>query len=334
MRPRCARGRARSSGPARADSPTLAKCQKVFAREGAKFAVRVIRSNLKCATRSPSARSSARSASSDLRPGRPSTPPIRRLPRQGADRLRCRGAQAGIVRGEQAGSGSSPSCIAAHSGRALRAQAGRGLSIATLNAGCSVLNPGYTCTLTNGRVRRGTPRAPAPRSDQPGQVGRGEGRRVSSAARRAIRSWRASRLARHGRRRLDAPSPAHDARRGNTTWPTRTFAMRTAAWRTCAASSCLAQSERCPSSARSASRAGLRGDSCTGGKYKLVLIAPGGTGLTKVATTWTRSEGRQPASSAFRYRVTTAAPPSRGCAGGRLRAGDLTLPPRARGAAS
>src|SRR5689334_6788779 len=36
------------AAPARADLITIAKCQKAFAREGAKFALKVLRSNLRC----------------------------------------------------------------------------------------------------------------------------------------------------------------------------------------------------------------------------------------------------------------------------------------------
>ncbi len=142
-----------ASPPTSADVATLAKCQKVFAREGGKFALRVIRSNLKCADEISDCQIQCEvgvfGPPCDANPPPCCDPDDTTSNSAFAD---CMTKAQGVCdeetfkRSEYEANKTeriTAACSDLTSDELCGAQA-EGLNFATLNAGCLALNPGYT----------------------------------------------------------------------------------------------------------------------------------------------------------------------------------------------
>ncbi len=144
--------------PASADLATLAKCQKTFAKEGAKYALRVPNSNLKCTDGISECQIEC-----DLGQFGPpcdsNPPPCCDSDDTGSNQAfaDCMTAAQAVCDSESAKRATfevskqdriTNSCQALSQDELCGAQS-EGLDFATLNAGCIALDPSYTCTLPN-----------------------------------------------------------------------------------------------------------------------------------------------------------------------------------------
>lgn len=146
------------AAPAAADLATLAKCQKTFAKEGAKFALRVLRSNLRCTDGISECQIECELG--QFGPPCDSAPPPCCDPDDtgsNAAFAACMAA-AQVTCDEEAAKRAlyeaqkqdriTSACEALGQDELCGAQS-EGLNFATLNAGCVALDPTYTCNLTN-----------------------------------------------------------------------------------------------------------------------------------------------------------------------------------------
>jgi|SRR5689334_20948907 len=146
------------AAPARADLITIAKCQKAFAREGAKFALKVLRSNLRCTDGISECQIECElgqfGPSCDNSP-----PPCCDSDDTGsnADFADCMNSAQATCDVESAKRATyefskqdhiKAACANVGQDELCGAQS-EGLNFATLNAGCVALDPNYTCTLDN-----------------------------------------------------------------------------------------------------------------------------------------------------------------------------------------
>ncbi|HJQ85280.1 MAG TPA: hypothetical protein VKA21_14440 [Candidatus Binatia bacterium] len=147
-----------SVAPAFAGVEEIAKCQKVFAREGAKFAMRVLRSNLRCTNEIVECQLQCELG--EFGPPCESFPPPCCDPDDTGSSQAfadCMNAAQGVCDVEAAKrelyeigkvDRITTACLPLSQDELCGAQA-EGLNFATLNAGCLALDPGYVCNLTN-----------------------------------------------------------------------------------------------------------------------------------------------------------------------------------------
>jgi len=144
--------------PVRAELADVAKCQKGFAREGAKFALRVLRSNLRCTDGISECQIECELG--QFGPSCDNSPP----PCCDSDDTGSNAEFANCMNSAQADCDVEASkraiyefskqdhiktaCANVSQDELCGAQS-EGLNFATLNAGCIALDPGYTCTLDN-----------------------------------------------------------------------------------------------------------------------------------------------------------------------------------------
>lgn len=146
------------AAPVRADLATLAKCQKTFAKEGAKFALRVLKSNLKCTDEISECQLGCELG--QFGPSCDESPPPCCDPDDtgsNAGFAACMSAAQETCDSESARrtiyesskqERITSACETLTQDELCGAQS-EGLNFAMLNAGCFVLDPSYTCTLAN-----------------------------------------------------------------------------------------------------------------------------------------------------------------------------------------
>jgi hypothetical protein len=144
--------------PVRADIQTLAKCQKSIAREGAKYAMRVIKSTLECTEAIANCQVQCElgvfgppcdtNPPPCCDPDDPGSNPAFGACMSEAD-TECDVEAAKRAKYEVSKQDHITTACLALTQEELCGSQAVGLNFATLNAGCQALDPGYTCNLTN-----------------------------------------------------------------------------------------------------------------------------------------------------------------------------------------
>ncbi len=140
------------------DLAAEAACQKKIASQGARFATRVIRANLKCATETADCQIQCESGV--FGPSCDTSPPPCCDPQDpssnqsfgdcmAAAQATCNQQTLDIATFEAQKQASITSTCARLTDEELCGASAEGLNFATLNAGCAALDPTYTCTLAN-----------------------------------------------------------------------------------------------------------------------------------------------------------------------------------------